>query len=83
MSRGSVAADVIGSSVEVDEPLMAAGMDRGFMGDCMQVSNLEYFPFFFDTFGRITFIKKVVFQDLKGTYPSFWSQLPFGKPFRW
>ena len=26
--RGSVAADVIGSAVEVDEPLMAAGMDR-------------------------------------------------------
>ena len=25
--QGSVAADVIGSSVEVDEPLMAAGMD--------------------------------------------------------
>lgn len=30
--RGSVAADVIGSAVEVDEPLMAAGMDRGTAG---------------------------------------------------
>ena len=31
MMQGSVAADVIGSAVDMDEPLMAAGMDR-FMG---------------------------------------------------